>query len=83
MTIKEMLITIHASGLNDYRIAERTGIAQSQIFKLRKGQLKGVGYVRGKKIEALYNQVKTGEPSSCHAPTCPNRNSTSAVSESA
>jgi predicted transcriptional regulator len=81
MTIQTMLIAIHATGLNDYRIAERTGIAQSHIFKLRKGQLRDIRYERGKKIEALYNQIKKGE-SPCPAPTSRKRNSTSAVSES-
>ena len=58
MTIQEMIRAIHASGLNDYRIAELTGIHQSSVFNLRKGKLKTVVYETGKRVEILYNQIK-------------------------
>ena len=51
----KILEELRAVGLNDYKMAELTGIERSMLSKLRSGARKQPNYDDGSAIMAIYN----------------------------
>ena len=53
----KILNELKEAGVNDYKLAEQTGIERSKLTKLRNGTKKQAYYDDGSKIIEIYNKT--------------------------
>lgn len=59
MDAKDFLRGIRAAGLTQVEVAERTGITQSTISKIERGEVKDVMSKNYRALQALHAEVQT------------------------
>lgn len=52
----KILTDLQAEGVNDYKLAELTGIERTKLSRLRTGKIKQPTYDDGTKIMQVYNK---------------------------
>lgn len=58
MTLEEKIEFLHSKGYTQQKISETTGIVQSSISRILNGEQQSVGYEKGKKLDALVDQIR-------------------------
>lgn len=62
MSIKTMLAELSERGVTDQQIAERVGLTQPSVTRLRNGKHLSTGFDSGSAIQALHKELVTDQP---------------------
>lgn len=59
MTLKEKIEFLHSKGYTQQKIGNETGIGQSSISRILRGEQQSVGYEKGRNLDCLVEKNQT------------------------